>query len=333
MSDAFVRSVRRLGSTEATSVLIVLSAAIAAAGVYLPIHTATWMVLPLILLLANLLAALATNARLKSQPMLFAFHAALVAMILTVGLDRLNAMSGQVEVTEGTMFDPALVKVEKGLLHDLKLGDLKFLQGVFEISYAPGMNRRETESLIRVPDGSGGWRDVRIGDDTPLIFGSYRFYTSRHKGFAPVVTYTDAAGKALVGSIHMPSYPMQENNQGITWTPPGSDKPLKVWLHIPEPVYDEKSAWKFSKPDNTRLVLIDGDNRQEIAIGETATVGAAKIRYDSLRSWMGYKIVGDTLNHWIAAASIIACLTLLWHVLSVVLWGARLPGKEVEHGS
>ncbi len=333
MKDTLRKTVRRLASAEMTSALIVLCAAIAIAGIYGLVHTANWMVLPIALVLANLLAALATNAKLKSQPMLFAFHAALVALVGTIGLDRLNSMSGRVEVTEGSMFDASTVTAQAGLLHRLRLDEVKFLQGQFEITYAPGMKRRRTESIIRIPQQDGSWNEVRVGDDTPLIFGDYRFYTTRHKGYAPILTYVNESGAAKTGAIHLPSYPMHDNNQGQTWTPPGTKRPLKVWLHIPEPVFEEDKAWKFAKPANTRLVVIDGEQRHELQLGEIAALGSAQIRYDGLRSWMGYNIVGQSMTHWIAAAAFIACLTLLAHVLVVLFSGARLTVTEGQHGS
>ncbi len=332
MNDTLHRALRRLGAVETTSLLIVLCAVVTLIGIFFPIRTADWMMVPIVLLLANLLAALATNVRLKSEAMLFAFHAALVALIVTIGLDRLNSMSGRVEVTEGSMFDASAVEAHAGLLHDLQLDEIKFLQGPFEIKYAPGMKRRETESIIRIPEAKGAWREVRVGDDTPLIFGGYRFYTTHNKGFAPVVTYVDGKGTAQTGSIHMPSYPINENRQGLTWTPPGAKRSLKVWLHIPKQVFDEKKAWEFAKPEDTRLVLIDGKERHELEVGDIVKLGSGQFRYDGLRSWMGYTIVGQSMTHWIAAASFIACLTLLFHVISVLAFGSGNLVPETEEG-
>ena len=332
MNESFHRALRHLGSAETTSALIAVCAVVAVAGNYFSIRTSNWMVLPIALLLANLLAALATNVRLKSQSMLFAFHAALVALIVVIGLDRLMSMSGRVEVTEGSMFDASTVTAEAGLLHRVRLDEVRFLQGPFEITYAPGMKRRQTESVIRIPEQDGAWHEVRVGDDTPFISGDYRFYTTHNKGFAPILTYVNASGAAQTGAIHLPSYPVNDNKQGLAWTPPGAEKPLKVWLHIPEPVFEKDKAWKFAKPANTRLVLIDGEERHELQVGEIVALGPAQLRYDGLRSWMGYTIVGQSMTHWIAAASFMACLTLLGHVLSVLINGARMPVPEVEHG-
>lgn len=332
MTGFLLRMLRRLGSVEITSALIALCATVAIAGIYFPIRTSDWMVFPVALMLANLLAALATNVRLKSEPTLYAFHVALAVLIMIIGLDRMNSMSGRVEVTEGSMFNASTVTAEVGLMHDLRLDEVKFLQGPFEINYAPGMKRRETVSIIRIPQQNSVWREERIGDDTPLIVGNYRFYTTHNKGFAPLLTYVSANGAAQTGVIHLPSYPINESNQGQVWTPPGATKPLKVWLHIEEPVFDKDKAWKFVKPVNTRLVVIDGEERHELEFGQSVALGSAQLRYDGMRSWMGYTIVSQPMTHWIAAAGIIACLALLGYVLSVLFNGSRKPAPEAGQG-
>ena len=333
MNQIMSSALRRIGSVEATSVMIAACGAVAAAGTLFPIRTSDWMVVPVVLVLTNLLAALATNARLKSQSMLFAFHAALVVLILAIGADRMSSMSGRVEVTEGSMFDASAVTAKVGLLHRLHLDDVRFLQGPFEIKYAPGMKRRETESVIRIPQNDGTWREVKGGDDTPLIFGDYRFYTTHNKGYAPVLTYVSASGAAQTGAVHLPSYPANDSKQGLAWTPPGATRPLKVWLHIPEPVFEKDRAWTFTKPAGTRLVLIDGEERHELQVGEVTALGPAQVRYDGLRTWMGYTIVGQSLTHWIAAASLMACLALMAHVVAVLCRGSREPAPESANGS
>jgi len=332
MTGFLHRALRHLGSAETASASIALCAAVALAGICFPIRTSTWMILPVALVLASLLAALAVDVRLKSQPMLYAFHVALAAFIVVIGLDRLNAMSGRVEVTEGSMFDASTVVVEAGPLHRSRLDEVRFLQGPFEIDYAPGMNRRETVSVIRIPEQGGVWREVRIGDDKPLIFGGYRFYTTHNKGFAPLLTYVSASGATQTGVLHMPSYPANENKQGLAWTPPGTAKTLKIWLHIDEPVFEKDKAWKFVKPVNTRLVVIDGEERHELEAGQSVALGTAQLRYDGLRSWMGYTIAGQDMTRWIAAAGLMACLALLGYVLSTFVNGSKMPAPEAEKG-
>ncbi len=318
MSGAVPGTLRAVGSHGATLALLGLLALVVAAGLAFGIKVADWIVLPVAGLLVNLVAGLVGQATLRAQPMLFAFHAMLGVLALLVGLDRLTALNGHVEVVEGAMFDPALAVVEAGPLHPYALDQVASVQGGFEIRYLPGMKRRETVSLLRVPGAGGQWVEARVGDDDPLIVGNYRFYTSFNKGFAPVITYTGADGRSVTGAVHMPSYPLNDYNQGNEWTPPdwGPDRaPVKLWLNLPEPVYDASAAWTFRKPRNPVLIVIEGEARQELVPGQgMALAGGGHIRFDELRVWMGYTITSNLFNAWMMAVAITACLALAVHL-------------------
>ncbi len=216
------------------------------------------------------------------------------------------------------MFDPALAVIEAGPLHPYALDQVAFVQGGYEIRYLPGMKRRETFSLLRVPDAGGKWREARVGDDDPLIVGNYRFYTSFNKGFAPVITYTGADGRSVTGAVHMPSYPLRDFDQGNEWTPPGwgpDRAPVKLWLSLPEPIYDENAAWTFRKPENPVLIVIEGEARRELVPGQGVELaGGGQVRFDELRSWMGYTITANLFNAWMMAVAITACLALAVHL-------------------
>jgi len=325
-----LQTLRVIGSHNATLALLGLMALAVIAGLGEGVTTADWVALPLAGLFVNLLAALAAQTTLKAQPMLFAFHAMLAVLVLLIGADRLTALNGRVEITEGAMFDPAQAEVEAGPLHPNRLGEVAFVQGGFEIRYDPGMKRRDTVSEVRIPDAAGGWREAEVGDDDPLIVGDYRFYTSFNKGFAPVITYTDAEGRSASGAIHMPSYPLNAHNQGNDWTPPGRE-PLKLWLSIPEPVYDEDAAWTFRRPKDPVLVVIDGDQRVELRPGQgTALDVGGHLRFDNLRIWMGYTITANRFSAWMMAVAITACLALAVHLLEKLLPGPSRPGASAR---
>jgi cytochrome c biogenesis protein len=331
MSSAVFRLLRIVGSHSATLAILGLMALVVVAGLAAGIVVGDWMVLPLAGLFINLLAGLVAHATLRAQPMLFAFHAMLAVLALLIGLDRLTALKGHVEITEGAMFDPSLAVIEAGPLHPYALDQITFVQGAFEIQYLPGMKRRETVSLLRVPGAAGEWHEARVGDDDPLIFGNYRFYTSFNKGFAPVITYTSADGQSVTGAVHMPSYPLRDFDQGNEWIPPGwgpDRDPVKLWLSLAEPVYDENAAWTFRKPKNPTLVVIDGEERRELTLGQGAAItGGGTIRFDGLRSWMGYTITANLFNAWMMAVAITACLALAVHLLEKLL--PRPAGIEV----
>jgi cytochrome c biogenesis protein len=238
---------------------------------------------------------------------------ALALLAILIAADRLTAFYGHIEVTEGTAFDPRLVKGEGGPLHDRAFTAIAFVQGPFEIDYAPGMKRRDTRSRIMVPNGSGGWREEIVGDDKPLVLAGYRFYSSFNKGFAPVLEFIDSRGVKQLGAVHLPSYPLNHFKQGNDWQVPGSSRNVKLWLQIPEEVYKVEDAWEFALPKDPQLVVIDSETRRELSIGESLSLPDGNLRFHQLRSWMGYSISYNPLIPWIIAAVCLAVAALAWH--------------------
>ena len=307
--------VYKLASLRVTLICIGVAAAVALFGD----QGGAWpfgviIALPFGALCVNLLTALVTNVTLRSNAGLLGFHVALATLALLTAADRLTGLAGHVEVTEGLGFDPNLVVADIGPFHPWGLDSVRFVQGGFEINYDPGMKRRETVSTLYIPGDGQASRRVEVGDDMPLMIGGYRFYTSFNKGFAPLVTFTDNAGSVHSGTIHLPSYPLNYFKQGNDWIIPGTRKQIKVWLHLPDEVYEEEDAWHFRKPENARLVVITEDTRHEMRPGETISFGGGRLRYEELRSWMGYTIAYNPLVPWMLATVVIAIVCLAWHV-------------------
>jgi len=307
---------RALASLWVTLASVTAAAVVALAGQGAAMPVGLYIALPFAVLFANLVAALATNPVLRRQGGLLGFHLALAGLALLVATDRLMAFYGHVEISEGAAFDPMLVEASAGPLHPWRLDRVRFAQGSFDISYAPGMRRRDTVSEVFVPNGRDRWQRVLVGDDRPLVAAGYRFYTSFNKGFAPVLTYIAPDGLVHSGAVHLPSYPLNYFKQGNEWVLPGTEQRVKLWLHLPEPVYDEARAWRFRKPEDARLVLIDGERRYELRPGETLAVRGGLLRYDELRSWMGYKISYNPLVPWMLAAAVLSILALGWHAVA-----------------
>ena len=319
MTGLFHLPLRKLASLRVTLTCICVAVAVALLGD----SEGSWPVgvtiaIPFGILFLNLLAALAANVTLRTSPGLFGFHLALAALALLAAADRLTGLTGHVEVTEGVSFDPALVEAEVGPFHTWGLDRVRFRQGGFEIAYDPGMKRRGTVSTVYLPGDDGASYRMEVGDDTPLVIGHYRFYTSFNKGFAPLVTFTDSAGTAHSGVIHLPSYPLNYYKQGNEWSLPGTDKRVKVWLHLPDEVYVEEEAWRFRKPENAVLVVMADGARHEMQPGETLSLGSGHLRYDELRSWMGYTIAYNPVVPWMLAAAAVAILCLAWHVIGKI---------------
>lgn len=331
MTDAIHIFVRGLASLWLTLACLVLSAAIALAGEFGDLRISVWIAAPFAGLGLNLLAALAVTPKLRRQGGLLGFHLALAGLALLAAADQLVSLNGHVEITDGAPFDAGMVVAEAGPLHPWRLDRVHFVQAGFEIDYLPQMKRGETRSTVLLPAGGGEWREVIVGDDNPVVIGAYRFYTSFNKGFAPVLTYADRRGRAQTGSVHLPSYPLNYYRQGNEWTLPDGAGKVKLWLNIPAPVYDPESSWRFRKPEGAVLVVMDGDERHELRPGESIDLAAGRLRYDELRSWMGYTISYNPLTPWILAAAAVGILCLAWHMarrFRRVSWRAVGAGGE-----
>lgn len=316
-----------------TIALALFAGALALAGHHFEWRVGVYMAAPAGGLFVNLCAALATNRTISARPALFAFHVGLAVLALSLAADALTSFSGHVEVVDGGDFDPRLVVGETRPLHHQHLADVHFRQKSFDISYAPGMRRRETTSVIEIEEG-GKTRQAVIGDDRPLIDSGYRFYTSFNKGFAPVVTFTDAAGVSHTGAVHLPGYPLNEDRQANTWRPPGAASEIVVWLNLPAPVYQEDAAWRFAVPAASSLVVIAGGERRTLAPGESAPLASGVIRYDRLSAWMGYTITANPFSRIAAAAALASILALIWDIvgkLRAPFPANRRPIAEARH--
>lgn len=287
---------------------------------------------PFMLLGLNLLAALAVTPRLRRQAGLLVFHLSLAALALLAGVGQLTTLHGHVEVTEGAAFEDSLVNASAGPLHPWQLDRVTFVQGPFDINYLAGMRRRETVSTVLVPGGDGSLRPVRVGDDKPLVVNGYRFYTTFNKGFAPVLSYVDGHGQRMQGAVHLPSYPLNDFKQGNTWHLPDGSRSLKLWLSLPEPVYKEDAAWRFTTPEQATLVVVDGERRHGLLPGESFALDGGELRYEELRTWMGYTISYDPTTPWLVATAAVGALAFAWHVVGRA-WRRPWHADEAEVGN
>ena len=65
------------------------------------------------------------------------------------------------------------------------------------------------------------------------------------------------------------------------------------------------------------LIVWQGERRFELRPGDSATLAGGKLSYLRLESWIGYRVVYDPTESWLAAAIIVAVGSL------VVFYGRR----------
>lgn len=310
---ALIRLCRALASLKLTLlVLVALGAGVLAA--YLSDTRTTWMLVgPLTLFAVNLSAAVATNPVFRRQTPLLVFHLMLIAIVLLIAIGRLTYLKGTLELTNGIPFAGELTSSEAGPLHNGRLADVRFVNEGFEIDYGAGVQRGATRNRVRWFDEAGYEHTAVIGDQQSLTILGYKFYTSSNKGFAPVFVWIPDIGAPARGSIHLPSYPLNEYRQALEWTPPGSV--LKLWtqLQFDEVILDPAKPSQFRLPERHKIVVRHGANRHELQPGERVKFSGGVLLYEGLSTWMGYTVFYDWTIGWLLAASIVAVLSLAWH--------------------
>lgn len=311
------RLVAHFGSLRTTlAMLALLAAVVLAQPAFTPLAVA------LGLLAVNLVAALVVHPLLRRQLPLLVFHLALLVLLLLVGFGRMAALDGRFELTQGVPFDGHLLDQDAGPLYDEPLQRLAFRNDGFEIDYAPGRQRGATRNAVTWRGDDGAPRNAVIGDHRPLVLAGHRIYTTPNKGFAPLLRWLPVRGEPVLGTVHLPSFPVNELRQSREWALPDG-REVWVMLQYDQTLIDPNAASAFRLPDVHRLVLRLGALRAELAPGQSIELDGGRLVYEGLRSWMGYRVSYDPTLPWLLAASLLAALSLAAHYALKFFFVAR----------
>ena len=314
--------VRPLASLRLTLFLLV---ALAVTSAYGERGNMTWpLAIPLALLSLNLLVALCIHPAMRKTAWLFAFHLALLMLLLVAALGRLTYLKARIEVTEGQRFDGVPVEVEQGPWHRNRLDRIGFINDRLVIDYSPLRTITGTTNQVRWQDASGQWQTSTLRENEPQHIFGYRFYVTSGKGFAPVFRWQPRNGNESVGAVHLPRFPSDEFAQQTEWTLP--DQRTKVWAQLlfDAPVVPAGQVSQLHARQDSRVVLWISPPSTENASsvryalrpGEAAELPGGRLEYRELRLWMGYLVHYDWTVPWMLAISALATIALCGHFLS-----------------
>ena len=304
---------RGLASLKLTlAVLIALGA-----GVMLhdpQVGSSVWLITaPLLVGACNLGAAVLVNPVFRRQSALLTFHLALLVIVVLAAAGRLTYLKGELELAQGEVFEGRLTRSEHGPWHRSQLERVRFVNDGYTIGYEEGVRRAETRNVVRWLDDTGREQRSVIGDIEPLVRHGYRFYTSFNKGFAPVFIWHPANGVPQRGAINLPSYPIHEFGQALEWTLPGTEATLWTMLQFDEVLLDPARKSQFRLPARHTLVVRANGERHELQPGTRLAFPQGVLEYERLSTWMGYTVHSDWTLPWLAAASLLAVVSLGWH--------------------
>lgn len=297
---------------------------VAAAGAFwasAPGRSATLaMIVPFSLLAINLVAAIATNRRFRTDLPLLVFHLALLAMVVTFVAARLTYFEGQATVTAGSDFEGEMLVKESGALHADDLDTLHFTNLGFTENFPARGHYHATYNRVRWQSTSGEKHTAEIGDDVPLILNGYRIYTTRHRGFSPVFRWQKADGTDEWGTVQL-----RDNNGGDfaganDWVLPDGEK---AWLMI-EFDAENKNSGQQSRtnfgvdPKRHQVILRIGDVRYALQPGDSVSRPEGTLTYVRLGSWMGYRIISDPTKPWLIGSVALAVMSLVWFYIRIV---------------
>jgi cytochrome c biogenesis protein len=302
----------RIASPKLSAVFFVVAAA-AALWASTPGRSATLaMLVPFSLLALNLLAAIVTNRRFRTDLPLLVFHLALLALVVTFAIARLTYYEGQATVTAGTTFQGDMLAEESGALHARRIDDVRFKNLGFTENYPARGHYQATYNRVQWQTVDGTTHTADIGDDVPLILHGYRIYTSRHRGFSPVFRWQKSDGTDEMGTVQL-----RDSNNSFAgandWTLPDG-RPAWLMVDIDTPAAASEGHVRANLGADLsahRLVLRIGDARHILVPGEQLALPQGTLTYVRLGSWMGYRLVFDPTKPWLIGSIALAVLALV----------------------
>lgn len=282
-----------------------------------PLPGRYWLIaLPVGLLIINFLVALALRKVLINKIPLMLFHFSLVALAILFALANMTYLKATLELATMEEFSGQLENVTAGPWHDYKLDELHFMNLGFVVNYHKGIKRDSTVNRVALVANNGSSEILEIGDHIPLVHGHYRIYTSHNKGYAPIFTWTaSGSNQSITGSVHLPSYPINEYRQALEWKIPDSEQSIWTMIHIDENVLPEDRDFSFKIPQQHRLIIRYHDQRYELKPGDKLDLGSGILQYQGLTSWMGYRVDYDWTRPWLLATTLLAIASLFFHFI------------------
>ncbi|WP_371374203.1 cytochrome c biogenesis protein ResB [Thalassotalea aquiviva] len=275
-----------------------------------------WLILPFVLLVLNLAAAIVCNKKFQANIPLLFFHLSLLATVVLAGLSRLTYLDGRVSLHEGGLFDGKLHDVKQGLWHQYNLSPGMFSLEAVELAFTNFIAITDIKTRIRLYAEEKPVRELVIGEHKPLVINNYRFYSTSNIGYSAVLSWQNIDQldrfDIATGSINFPPYLINEFSQTNTWQVPNSERQLWFMLSPDNDLLTEQKAMKLTPPKYHSLVIRDGEQRYSLRVGEQLKLAEGVLTYQGLRTWAGFSVHYEPFKAYLLASSLLSVFCLSW---------------------
>jgi hypothetical protein len=309
----FASFVMALASPRLMAAFFLLMAAAALGVAYNIVAPTSAALVPFGLLAVNLTASIASNARFRADLPLLVFHLSLLAFVALLAVARLTYFQGAATVPVGAGFAGDFHTEERGPLHGELARALRFSNESFTEVFPEGNKYRATENRVRFRDAAGNLHEGVIGDDRPLVLDGYRIYTSRNRGFAPLVQFTADSGEIQFATLQLGKVGEDGFTAGMPWKIPSGPE---IWLTLStermQPAAGTKRDNLGAKEARNKLVLRHDERFYDLVAGQSVDLPGGRLTYSRLSAWMGYSIVYDPTKPWVLGTVAVAIVSLIW---------------------
>ncbi len=281
-----------------------------------PLSSGQTLLLPLLLLMVNLLAAVLLVPGFRVKPYLLGFHLALLFMVIALGWAQLSRYEAAFELVEGERFDGWVDAAEGGLLRDLNQPLPFSIQSEsMQLNYGP--NHRRDKAINRVSwwDERGEGYQGTISNHVPLTIAGYRIYTSRYRGFSLLLRWQPVSGEVQTARVNLPSYLENSLAQSKQWTIPGTDTEVWAMLGWEGDPFPVDRDFVFTAPEQSHLVLRSGGQRYKLMPGDAVQLPSGSLQFIRPEVWLGYRISYDPTISLLVGTSFMAALLLMLHYI------------------
>ena len=226
------------------------------------------------------------------------FHAALVGMLITVGIGGgfgytgqrvivqdepfTNVLSGYDSINKGRFFSESALEP-----YSLRLDEF---EGHYELDASTGQwHPTDYEAQVSTREPGGDWTPGTIKVNSPLTIGGTDVYLLGN-GYAPVITVRDPDGTAVFSGT-VPFLPLDGNlrSRGVVKVPDGLDQQLGLQgFFYPDPVLlDDGTYTSFSPTEHGESLVTLFVYAGDLGLDEGVGVNAYALDIDGMTQLAG----------------------------------------------